>query len=119
MSQAVFTAITRHHSSFAKTIEAYTLHQDCQEVIGDALALIGLPRQLATYATMQHLPFPNDGALHGKLIESGNTHQWLVYALIVRTLRLCDGRSLEYQSNTDASAAAPSEVKDRTSKDVK
>jgi CRISPR-associated endonuclease/helicase Cas3 len=96
LSQAIFTAITRHHSSFARTIEAYTLHQECQETIGDALALIGLPRQLATYAAMQHPPFPQDGALHGKLIASGDTQQWLVYALIVRTLRLCDGRSLEY-----------------------
>lgn len=95
LSQAVFTAITRHHSSFAKTIERYTLHQDCQAAIGDALALIGLPRQLASSAMMQHPSFLKDGALDGRLITSGDTQQWLVYTLIVRTLRLCDGHSLE------------------------
>ena len=94
LSQAVFTAITRHHSSFARTIEPYTLHQYSQEAIGDALELIGLPRELTAYTSMQHTLFVQSD-LDDRLIQNGDIQQWLVYALIVRVLRLCDGKSLE------------------------
>jgi len=95
LSQAVFTAITRHHSSFASTIEPYTLHQHAQEAIGEALTLIDLPRHLSTRTAMQARLFVKEGALDGKLLDSGDIQQWLIYALIVRALRLCDGKSLE------------------------
>jgi CRISPR-associated endonuclease/helicase Cas3 len=95
LSQAVLTAITRHHFSFARTIEPYTLDQHSQDAIGEALNLIGLPRQFSTFTTMQHRLFAKDGALDDKLIQSGDTQQWLIYTLIVRALRLCDGKSLE------------------------
>ena len=39
--------------------------------------------------------FVKEGALDGKLLDSGDIQQWLIYTLIVRTLRLCDGKSLE------------------------
>jgi CRISPR-associated endonuclease/helicase Cas3 len=95
LSKAVFTAITRHHSSFASTIEPYILHQYAQEAIGEALTLIGLPTQFSTRTTMQGRLFVKEGALDGKLLDSGDIQQWLIYTLIVRALRLCDGKSLE------------------------
>ena len=95
LSKAVFTAITRHHSSFASTIEKYILHEHAQEAIGEALTRIGLPRQLSTRTTMQERLFVKEGALDGKLLDSGDIQQWLIYTLVVRALRLCDGKSLE------------------------
>ena len=95
LSQAVFTAIARHHSSFSQRIVPYTLHACALQAIGDALDLIGLPRELSALTTMQASLFVKEGALDDKLLESGNSQQWLLYTLIVRALRLCDGHALE------------------------
>jgi len=95
LAQAVFTAITRHHSAFSTTITPYTLHSVATQAIEAALATVGLPRHLAGFVVMEERFFPAHGALDDMFIVQGDMQQWLVYALIVRTLRLCDGRSLE------------------------
>ncbi len=95
LAQAVFTAIARHHSSFSTTILSYTLHSAAPSAIREALELIQVPGSLATHIVMQASQFPKDGALDDYLLVNGDARQWLVYALIVRALRLCDGKSLE------------------------
>lgn len=95
LSRAVFTAITRHHAPFAETIQQYTLHPQSKDAIASALDMIGCSRKLALDAQMHGKGFRNHGVLDEKLISIDDPTQWLVYVLIVRTLRLCDGHSLE------------------------
>lgn len=95
LSRAVFTAITRHHAPFAVDVEPYTLHPDSQAAIADALALVGIPTRLATTIQMQGRRLPKGTALQNQLIRQDNAQEWLLYALIVRILRLCDGHAVE------------------------
>ena len=46
-------------------------------------------------ASMKGQRRTNDGALSDQLIESEDLGGWLLYVLIVRALRLCDGHALE------------------------
>ncbi len=97
LSQAVFTAIARHHAPFVDGVERYTLHPQSQTAIAEALALINIPEQLAALTRMQCKRLPKDGALQDQLIASDDPAQWLIYSLIVRTLRLCDGHAVEWK----------------------
>lgn len=95
VSRAVFTAITRHHAPFTDNVEAFTLHSRTPVAVTAALAAANLPGELSAMTRMTLQRQLNDGALAGQLIESGNMGQWLLYVLIVRALRLCDGHALE------------------------
>jgi len=95
LSRAVFTAIARHHAAFASTIVGYTLSSHSTEAIGGALQQIDVPGELASLTTMEHPPFKESGALDHRLIRNNDSREWLLYTLIVRVLRLCDGRSQE------------------------
>ena len=95
LSRAVFTAIARHHAAFASTIVGYTLSPHSTEAIGGALQQIDVPGELSSLTTMGHPPFKKSGALDHRLIRNNDSREWLLYTLIVRVLRLCDGRSQE------------------------
>lgn len=95
LSRAVFTAIARHHAAFATTIGEYKLSPYSTEAIEGALLQINVPRELASLAAMGHPPFKESGALDHRLIRNNDSREWFLYMLIVRVLRLCDGRSQE------------------------
>jgi hypothetical protein len=95
LSRAVFTAIARHHAAFAATINEYKLSPHSTEAIGGALQRIDVPGELASLTTMEHPAFKESGALDHRLIRNNDSREWLLYTLIVRVLRLCDGRSQE------------------------
>lgn len=95
LSRAVFTAIARHHAAFATTIGEYTLSPHSTEAIGGALQQIDVPSTLASLTTMDHPRFKESGSLDHRLIQNHDSREWLLYTLIVRVLRLCDGRSQE------------------------
>jgi CRISPR-associated endonuclease/helicase Cas3 len=95
LSRAVFTAITRHHAPFTDGVEAFELHPQSETAVAAALTVAGLPEELSPRISRNGARRPNDGALADQLIESGDQGGWLIYALIVRALRLCDGHALE------------------------
>jgi CRISPR-associated endonuclease/helicase Cas3 len=95
LSRTVFTAIARHHAPFVDGVQAYQLHAQAQTAIAEALAVADMTSNLAQYTAPQGPALPEKGALSAQLIETNNLNQWLVYALIVRALRLCDGHALE------------------------
>ncbi|MDQ2995485.1 MAG: CRISPR-associated helicase Cas3' [Chloroflexota bacterium] len=95
LSRAVFTAIARHHAPFTDGVEAFSLHTDSSSAVADALIAAGLPGDLSQQISMKGQRRTNDGALSDQLIESEDLGEWLLYVLIVRALRLCDGHSLE------------------------
>jgi CRISPR-associated endonuclease/helicase Cas3 len=95
LSRAVFTAIARHHAPFVDDVEPYSLHQHSQTAIAEALSLIGVSTQLATLTQMKGRKFPKGTALQNQLIASDDPDQWLIYTLLVRALRLCDGHAVE------------------------
>ena len=95
VSRAVFTAIARHHAPFTDSVKAFTLHEQSKTALAEALVAADLPGELSTSTKMSLKRQTNDGALSDQLIESENLGQWLIYVLIVRALRLCDGHALE------------------------
>ncbi|NTU82280.1 MAG: hypothetical protein HGA45_23355 [Chloroflexales bacterium] len=95
VSRAVFTAIARHHAPFVDSVEAYTLHPSSTTAVAEALIAADLPGELSKETKMTIKRQTNDGALSDQLIESEDLGQWLLYVLIVRALRLCDGHALE------------------------
>lgn len=95
LSRAVFTAIARHHAPFAEGVEAYQLHTESKLAVAEALKLVHLPEDLARHTRMSGRTQPKNGALDDYLIEPEDLAQWLLYILIVRALRLCDGHALE------------------------
>ena len=88
-------AITRHHAAFATTICEYTLSPYSTQAIGEALQQIDVASELASLTSMDHPKFKESGALDHRLIHNNDSREWLLYVLIVRVLRLCDGRSQE------------------------
>jgi len=95
LSRAVFTAIARHHAPFAENITPYKLDAHGQVAVADALKLVDVDPGLASGWRPGAEGFVKHGAMQNYLIEEGDMRQWLVYVLIVRVLRLCDGHSLE------------------------
>lgn len=95
VSRAVFTAITRHHAPFTDSVKPFTLHEQSPTAVAEALVAAGFSGELSTFTQMSIKRQMNDGALSDQLIESEHLGQWLIYVLIVRALRLCDGHALE------------------------
>lgn len=95
LSRAVFTAIARHHSPFVDSASRYTLHPGSHQAIAEALAVIGLAGDTAGHLTMENRRILTSIHLEDRLIASGDSTAWLIYTLIVRALRLCDGHALE------------------------
>jgi CRISPR-associated endonuclease/helicase Cas3 len=95
LSRAVFTAIARHHAPFTDGVEVFSLHPHSPSAIAEALVAADLPGDLSQRISMEGQRRTNDGALSDQLIESEDLGGWLLYVLIVRALRLCDGHALE------------------------
>ena len=94
--RAAVTAIARHHSPDLNEAAPYHLHPDARKAVGEALAAAGD----ATWQIWAEWLIPsNDGpSLEGRLLQpwpDDGWEDWLLYFVIVRYLRLCDGGSQE------------------------
>lgn len=90
LTRAVLTAITRHHSAQANSFREYELHPAAVQAVVEALAFTDLA-QPRSQLLMQAPAIQ----LEQYLIEGKNFKQILLYFLVVRVLRLCDGLSQE------------------------
>jgi CRISPR-associated endonuclease/helicase Cas3 len=95
LSQTVFTAIARHHAPFVSDAEKYTLHKASKNAVAAALTAVGLMDNLSRHTRMENRRNLQPIDIEDYLITSDDSNQWLIYMLIVRVLRLCDGHALE------------------------
>lgn len=94
LRRAVITAVARHHNAQAGTFEEYRLHHNTQAALKAALEAVGLDGNAAT----NWLPHAPATKLENQILRlpPDNPHTWwLAYFLIVRALRLADGKSQE------------------------
>lgn len=91
---AAVTAIARHHSPSLREADPYRLHPQAVDAVAGALAAVG---DGAWRAWAQWLIAESETPnLEKRLLnEESSWEGWLLYFLIVRTLRLCDGLSQE------------------------
>ncbi|MBC7226538.1 MAG: CRISPR-associated endonuclease Cas3'' [Thermoflexales bacterium] len=95
--RATVTAIARHHSPSLEKADSYCLHPGAPEAVAEALAAVGDPswRAWSGWLITEH-EAPN---LENRLLPSPSSRDtwegWLLYFVLVRTLRLCDGLSQE------------------------
>jgi CRISPR-associated endonuclease/helicase Cas3 len=90
LTRAVITAITRHHSAQAQSFQPYELHPAATQALTEALAFSDLGALQSTLLTQAPAI-----RLEDILVEGKNFEGLLLYFLIVRVLRLCDGLSQE------------------------
>lgn len=94
LRRAVITAVARHHNAKAGTFEEYRLHHNAQAALKAALEAVGLDGNAAT----NWLPQAPATKLENQILRlpPDDPHTWcLAYFLIVRALRLADGKSQE------------------------
>jgi CRISPR-associated endonuclease/helicase Cas3 len=89
--RATLTAITRHHTPFARDCEKYTLQSRSQDHINDTFHT--LPIKLRSKVDVSALrtevkTVPNSFA--SLLIEPDDTFGWMAYTLLARALRRAD-----------------------------
>lgn len=89
LGRAVLTAIARHHSPQTSQFDDYQLHPAAGRALAEALQVAGIK-----VAGLQPVPKMTGGSLENLLIRPA-AEQYLLYLLIVRMLRLCDGLSQE------------------------
>ena len=94
LRQAVITAVARHHSAQTKSFEEYQLHDAAYIALQDALSIVSLDSDSA-----QHwFPHSPKTSLEKQILQNppnSSYFDWIAYFLIVRTLRLVDGKSQE------------------------
>lgn len=96
LSRAVFTAIARHHAPFVDQAERYKLHERSQAAIVEALDHADIAGDWVCEARMAGSQQRNTNLVTDDgLIREDSPTQWLVYTIVVRALRLCDGHALE------------------------
>lgn len=94
---AAVTAIARHHSPLLQEARPYRLHPRAVEAVAEALAAVGDEawRAWAQRLITEHKA-PN---LEKRLLPPPSSEEewlgWMLYFVLVRTLRLCDGLSQE------------------------
>jgi CRISPR-associated endonuclease/helicase Cas3 len=92
LRRAAITAVARHHSAQAETFEEYRLHRNAKASLKAALEAVGLDGNAAA----NWLPQAPVTKLENQILRlpPDNSHTWwLAYFLIVRALRLVDGKS--------------------------
>lgn len=94
LRRAAITAIARHHSAQTKSFEEYQLHDDAYIALQDALNAVSLDSNAA-----QHwLPNSPKTNLENQILQNlpdSSYFDWVAYFLVVRSLRLVDGKSQE------------------------
>ena len=91
---ATATAIARHHSPQTSKVEAQRIryHPKTIETLREALAVAGCPTD---WADVFKRDLSSPPPLDRFLLREGEWQWWLVYFLIVRAIRLTDGKSQE------------------------
>jgi CRISPR-associated endonuclease/helicase Cas3 len=93
--KATLSAIARHHSpqiSFNhKKWQGLIMHHAAVATVAEALSRAVCDQELAEYLRLERKAPP----LNNKMLQREAWEWWLVYFLIVRALRLTDGKSLE------------------------
>lgn len=93
----VISAIARHHAPTAEDVRPYQIHTAAAAALNEALKIMqdGQVWSLKPEQLMQVRPA--DTKLPENLqIKVSSSTDWLLYALIVRVLRLADQRSFDY-----------------------
>ena len=89
LTRAVLTAITRHHSAQAYQFQPYELHPAAQEALVEALGFSDLG------ALQSNLLLQAPAIRLEEYLAKREFEDLLLYFLVVRVLRLCDGLSQE------------------------
>jgi len=89
--KATLTAVTRHHTPFAKECETYLLEPNAKDHIQATLGFV--PADVQSVIDLSLLKgevksTPN--SFSGLLIEPNDTYGWMAYTLLARTLRRAD-----------------------------
>lgn len=94
LTHVITTAITRHHSPQAHQLRRDAIRFDslATETIRQALEATSLPGDWAAFFKSE---FPRPPQLDKCLLRAGQWDRWLLYFLIVRVVRLMDGKSQE------------------------
>lgn len=98
LARPVISAIARHHAPTAEELSNYQLHSAAVTALNEALGIIedGQPWNLPVNLLEQSRPEGIDKLLPKIQISVSSHSEWVLYALIVRVLRLADQRSFEY-----------------------
>ena len=94
LRRAVITAVARHHSAQTKSFEEYQLHDAAYVALQDALNAVSLDSNAAEH----WFPYSPKTNLDKQILKSppdSSYFDWIAYFLIVRLLRLVDGKSQE------------------------
>ncbi len=94
--RATITAIARHHSPGLDETAPYRLHPDARKAVSEALAVAG-DTTWQVWAEWL-IPSSEGPSLEKRLLKpwpEDSWEDWLLYFVIVRYLRLCDGGSQE------------------------
>lgn len=93
----VITAIARHHAPTAKDLSYFQMHSEATNALNEALKIMS-DGKVWNLKPAQLFPVKQqDKELPEKFQIKVSSHtEWLLYALIVRVLRLADQRSFEY-----------------------
>ena len=89
--RAVFTAITRHHSSRTSSYKDYVLHPRASLAVADALTNAGINHVVSQALITRKSAQP----ITGLLVRVDSDDELLAYYLVVRALRLADQAALD------------------------
>ncbi|MGO0122577.1 CRISPR-associated helicase Cas3' [Desulfothermobacter acidiphilus] len=92
LRRAVITAVARHHSAQAKSFGAYRLCPQAHKVLREALEEAGFDGSFAEHCLMRAPETKLENQIL-RLPPDNPPGWWLAYFLIVRALRLADGKS--------------------------
>ncbi len=98
LRRAAMTAIARHHNTGVSSFGTYRLHPAAQRCVRAALEAVGVPGDEAAGLSGKLIVTPPETNLTNHLLRlppEDPFEAWIAYFLIVRMLRLADGRSQE------------------------
>jgi len=98
LSRILVTAIARHHAPKLDAFDAYSLHPAAQLSLAAALEVAGWSSSEAHTLSSQLLMCTPQTALERRMLQQPPTDsilRWFAYFVIVRVLRLADGKSQE------------------------
>jgi len=97
--RAALTAITRHHTPFARECERYTLESQAKDHIQATIGLIPTDAgQWVDGSLLKPEAKSPPNSFSGLMSEPSDTYSWLAYTLLVRALRRADQKGTEQGS---------------------
>ncbi|GAB4581203.1 MAG: CRISPR-associated helicase/endonuclease Cas3 [Anaerolineales bacterium] len=95
--KSVFTSIARHHSPMVENANPYFLHEQAKETLAETFAVVGDDSWKAWSQALK-MSSKDEPNIQKRLVPQppdADYLWWWLYFVIVRNLRLCDGRSQE------------------------